>query len=193
MNIINFTGMPYIRLYRFELFCDGEAQNIGFLAGLDELGLSCEKEEHLLAPFDSALKVPDAAGMRGSASYFTALGIQKFAGPIQAVISAYKENGLFDVVLHIADVQNRDLEAAVYTDVYQVCLTEHPYAPAATLLPCPCGGIPILEDWISGWEYGTTVRCPKCGATTCEGVETGNGWHNKAILYWNQRCKNSNS
>lgn len=193
MNIINPTGMPYIRLYRFELFCKGEAQNMGFLAGLDGFGLPYREEKHLLAPFDSMLKVPDVIDMKGFVSFFTPLGVREFAGSIQAVISAYKENDLFDVVLHIADVRDVDLETTVYADVYQVCLPEHPYAPVTTLLPCPCGGIPILEDWISGWETGTTIRCPKCGAIACEGVENGNGWHDKAILNWNQRCKNPNN
>lgn len=189
MNIINPSGLPYMRLYRYELFCDGENQNIGFLAGLGDLGLSSEKEERLLAPFDSLLEIPDVADMRDSMSFFTELGNRRFAGPIQAVISAYGQNGLFDVVQYIADIPDTALEEAVYKDDDQVCLTKHPYVAVATLLPCPCGGPLVLEDWICAWESGTTVRCQKCGATACDGVENGNGWRERAIRSWNQRCE----
>lgn len=56
------------------------------------------------------------------------------------------------------------------------------------LKPCPfCGGTPALEDWKYVYEYGTTIRCTVCHACISEGVEGGNGWHDRAVAKWNRR------
>lgn len=57
-----------------------------------------------------------------------------------------------------------------------------------TLEPCPhCGGRAELEDWLVGYESGTTIECVACGACVSESVVTGNGWHERAIMKWNRR------
>ena len=48
-----------MKLYRYELYCDDEPQDVGFLVGLQDLGLSSEKEDDLMYPFDSLLEIPD--------------------------------------------------------------------------------------------------------------------------------------
>ena len=41
-----------MKLYRFELAFMGEMQNVGFLHGLNDIGLDAETERQMLAPFD---------------------------------------------------------------------------------------------------------------------------------------------
>ncbi len=56
------------------------------------------------------------------------------------------------------------------------------------LKPCPfCGGEPELEDWTHVYESGTTIRCKDCDAHIVEGVDDGNGWHDRAVRKWNRR------
>lgn len=58
------------------------------------------------------------------------------------------------------------------------------------LEPCPhCGGRAELEDWLVGYESGTTIECVECGACVSESVVTGNGWHERAIKKWNRRLQ----
>lgn len=58
------------------------------------------------------------------------------------------------------------------------------------LLPCPfCGGEAKLEDWSHVWEYGTIIKCVVCGACMSEGLEDGNGWHERAVEKWNRRAQ----
>ena len=54
---------------------------------------------------------------------------------------------------------------------------------------CPhCGGKADTEDWQCGYESGTTIRCTECGACVSEGVEGGDGWHERAVAKWNRRA-----
>ncbi len=56
------------------------------------------------------------------------------------------------------------------------------------LKPCPfCGGTAELEDWKIVYESGTTIRCTSCDARIIEGVEDGDGWHDRAVEKWNRR------
>ncbi len=60
---------------------------------------------------------------------------------------------------------------------------------AGVLLPCwRCGGQAYAEDWVCGYENGTTVKCAACHAAVCEGVEGGDEWHERAIKAWNTRA-----
>ena len=61
------------------------------------------------------------------------------------------------------------------------------------LKPCPhCEGKAKIKDWISGYESGTTIICTECGASINEGVESGNGWHERAVSKWNRRAQPAN-
>ena len=45
-----------MKLYRFELAFMGEMQNVGFLHGLNDIGLDAETERQMLAPFALKMK-----------------------------------------------------------------------------------------------------------------------------------------
>ena len=56
------------------------------------------------------------------------------------------------------------------------------------LRPCPfCGGPAAIKDEQHGYEDLTLIQCDNCGACICESVETGNGWHHRAVEKWNSR------
>ena len=60
---------------------------------------------------------------------------------------------------------------------------------AGLLLPCwRCGGQARIDDWVCGYENGTTIECTACHAVVCEGVEGGDGWHERAVKAWNTRA-----
>lgn len=81
----------------------------------------------------------------------------------------------------------------VLTDERRALLGDHEAAKrltdAGVLLPCwRCGGQARIEDWACGYENGTTIECMTCHAVVCEGIEDGNGWHERAIQAWNTRA-----
>ena len=54
------------------------------------------------------------------------------------------------------------------------------------LKACPhCGGHAEIDDWTCGYESGTSVYCIQCGASVNDGVENGDGWHDRAVTAWN--------
>lgn len=115
-----------MKLYRYELFCDEETQDVGFLVGVKDLGLSSEAEDSLVEPFDSMLKIPDTPEMRNSVSFFTEDGNNVFNAAIQNVISAY-EDSIFDVMVTTLILEEDQYERIVYQDEYQVCLPKTLY------------------------------------------------------------------
>lgn len=55
---------------------------------------------------------------------------------------------------------------------------------------CPfCGGEAMIEDWTCAYEIGTSIRCSTCGAAIHEGIEDGNGCHDRAVKAWNRRAQ----
>lgn len=63
-----------------------------------------------------------------------------------------------------------------------------------TLKPCPfCDGKAMIEDWLCGYEKGTTIQCKRCGACISENVESCpcGDWHSMAIKKWNARIATS--
>lgn len=57
------------------------------------------------------------------------------------------------------------------------------------LKSCPfCGGEAMVEDWTCAYEIGTSIRCSTCGAAIHEGIEDGNGCHDRAVKAWNRRA-----
>ena len=111
-------GIP---LYRYELYCDGEYQEVGFLAGIEDIGLSIEKEERLLRPFTEKLTDPWHPQMSRSVSFFSAKGNEEFCDAIRELVSAY-EGSMFEVKLVTVSLPPSMLKKAIYKDEYQVCL-----------------------------------------------------------------------
>lgn len=110
-----------LKLCRYELFCDNEPQDVGFLVGLEDLGLSTETEDFLLAPFDTMLNVPDSPYMRDSASFFTPAGNEKFQAAIQAVCEAYS-GSMFHIKVAELDFPQDYASEILYQDRDQVCI-----------------------------------------------------------------------
>ena len=115
-----------MKLYRYELYCEDEPQDVGFLVGVEDLGLSCEKEEALLYPFDSLLQIPKSPYMRDSVSFFTEEGHTRFQPDIFRVAAAY-EDSIFDIKLCTIDLPEDYLDAVIYQDENQVCLPRNLY------------------------------------------------------------------
>lgn len=58
------------------------------------------------------------------------------------------------------------------------------------LKSCPfCGGEAKIEDWTCAYEIGTSIRCSTCGAAIHEGIEDGDGCHDRAVKAWNRRAQ----
>lgn len=60
------------------------------------------------------------------------------------------------------------------------------------LKSCPfCGGEAKIEDWTCAYEIGTSIRCSTCGAAIHEGIEDGDGCHDRAVKAWNRRAQDT--
>ncbi len=110
-----------MRLYRYELFCDEEPQDVGFIVGLDDLGLSAEQEEHLLALFDKNLEIPNIP-QRNTLCFFTEYGNHRFKNAIDALVDAYY-GSIFDVKCCILDFPDACFDDILYQDEDQVCIS----------------------------------------------------------------------
>ena len=120
-----------MKLYRYELYCEEEPQDVGFLVGVQDLGLSCEAEENLLYPFDSMLDIPDSPFMCDSVSLFTESGNKRFQTDIFRVAAAY-EDSIFDVMLCTLDFPGHLLDKVVYQDEDQICIPRKLYQETLT-------------------------------------------------------------
>lgn len=115
-----------MKLYRYELYCEEEPQDVGFLVGVEDLGLSCEAEENLLEPFDRMLKIPDLPGMRDSVSFFTEQGNARFQTDIYRVVSAFQDS-IFDIKRCRFELPDTYLNSVIYQDDDQVCIPRELY------------------------------------------------------------------
>lgn len=111
-------------LTRFELFCNGEAQRLGFLQGLDETGISEDLHSELVYKFNKELNLPPQHIFKQKvdsdkyiASYFTQEGLSKFKKEINNVVKAINEEDIFSVG---KIVTNKDDNLVLYEDKYQV-------------------------------------------------------------------------
>lgn len=115
-----------MRLYRYELSCDGDYQEVGFLVGLQDIGLSNEVEERLLAPFNSKLAIPDSAEIRNAVFFFTEYGRHILKDEIQAVCDAYNDS-IFDVDFATLRLPESHYDKIIYADLYQICIPQKTY------------------------------------------------------------------
>lgn len=107
-----------MRFYRFELAYYGEHQDVGFLQGLDEIGLETETEAWLLDQFEP-LPCPDLAPFvvgEQVSFWFTELGLRTFISAIRKVQAQILDYG-WEVLFSVIDVSPEELaERAVYSD-----------------------------------------------------------------------------
>lgn len=111
-------------LTRFELFCNGEAQRVGFLQGLEDTGLPEDTQSALVYNFNKELKMPPrnifkrkVGNGKYIASYFTQEGLKKFNTEIKNVIKAINDDGIYTVGKIIT---NKEEHLTLYEDEYQV-------------------------------------------------------------------------
>ena len=108
-----------MKVYRFELAFDGRPQNIGFLQGIDEMGLPLKQEIHLLELFDS-LPCPKLNAWDPLEFWFTEVGFRTYTSAFREYKQALSET-LWDLIFEVKDVSAEELGWAVYQDEYQVC------------------------------------------------------------------------
>jgi len=116
--------------YRLELAFDGVPQNVGFFAGIDEVGLPSKTELQILDAFHE-LECPDLAGHKVS-FWFTSSGYKKYAKPLQEakeVLKAYNWQVLLAQMCFSRDF-------ALWSDEYQAAFEEGrlPIVPREVLL-----------------------------------------------------------
>lgn len=110
--------------YRYELYIGDECQEIGFLQGLDDTGLSEDVKEELIAGFYELVIPEDIFKMGRTKSFFTEEGNAYFASAIEAVIDAYEDDGLFDVECVCISLSQLP-GAAAYVDDWQVLVWDN--------------------------------------------------------------------
>lgn len=108
-----------MRFHRFELaFCD-EPQNIGFMQGLEDVGLPIELESELHQPFDDELESPVIRSITHEQVefWFTEAGYQKFLPHILKIAAAIAQHN--DDWCLLYGTMDADVSTAVYSDQYQ--------------------------------------------------------------------------
>jgi hypothetical protein len=104
--------------YRFEIWLEGEPAGVGFLQGLDDIGLDDDKVDQLISPFDMELPYPpdDVLEEGWTKSWFTEEGYDHFRSAIDAVCAAYWETDMWEAVRIAQD----DVDDIVYQDQFQI-------------------------------------------------------------------------
>lgn len=102
------------KLFRFELAFDGEPQGVGFLQGLDDVGLWSIVRDELYSLFDS-LPICELDEPDGVSFWFTEAGLRKYEGAINRVSNEITEEGWQLIGAVIDD----SLEDVLYRDDFQ--------------------------------------------------------------------------
>ena len=120
-------GVMGMKLYRYELYCNGEPQDVGFIVGLSRVVCNkwCELSDNqlnqLLEPFDTLLKFHRVAS-EDTVSFFTEHGRDVLYNAINNVADVYigSEYSVHEVVIDLPDEDEYQIK---YEDRYQVYLT----------------------------------------------------------------------
>lgn len=112
---------------RYELYFEGEPQNIGMMMGLDDIEINEDESEELLERFNKKLPlIPQIRTFDDSithfpACYFTEKGMETFKQEIDALVEAihYKDNGWSVNVVTLSNVLEDDI---YYKDDYQAVI-----------------------------------------------------------------------
>jgi hypothetical protein len=104
--------------YRFEAWLEGEPSGVGFMQGLQDIGIGEEEENRLLARFNEELPYPpdDILEMTCTKSWFTEAGYEYFRPEIDAICTTYWETDMWEAIRLEAET----LDNIIYEDEYQV-------------------------------------------------------------------------
>lgn len=111
------------KLFRYEMFFEGQYQDIGVFMGLKETNLREGIQRYLLSPFDDELIVPDTnlylceEKNKKVLAFFTEKGEEKFKKYVDKLSLEVYEDEVFDVGRIIIDLKEEDI---VYKDEYQL-------------------------------------------------------------------------
>ena len=122
-------------LYRYELYCDDEYQDVGFMQDMCDI-FSKDKAKELCYFFDKYLQVPKYCKFteRHTCAFFTELGIRKFQKQIQAIIKAYEEETIFEV--KCIEINEEEIEDAIlYKDKFQIIVKGSVVHKETTFIP----------------------------------------------------------
>lgn len=103
------------RYFRFELAFDGEAQNIGFLTGIDDIGLDIHCEVELLAPFES---LPCPHIHTRCEFWFTEDGLCRYQDALMDIARTIRKKN-WQLIYAVFDASEEDLGNRVYCDKWQ--------------------------------------------------------------------------
>ena len=105
---------------RFELYLDGEPQEVGFIVGLNELDLDYEIQDFIMEDFNENLPFPEISEEQWKhtpLAYFTEKGLERFKKSIQQLLDVYETYNFFDVVKLETSLSDKTI---IYEDAYQV-------------------------------------------------------------------------
>ena len=107
-----------MKLYRLELAFMGVLQNVGFVHGLNDIGLDAETERQMLAPFD---KLPRKfLGSSANVSFwFTMDGLHRYLPAIQMLEKEIEPVG-WNLLCATMDISKNELTVAKYQDSEQI-------------------------------------------------------------------------
>ena len=105
---------------RYELYLDGEPQEVGFIVGLNELDLDLDVQDFVMEDFNENLPIPhidEKYWKQTPLAYFTEKGLERFRQSIQRLLDMYENYNFFDVVKLETSLSDKTI---VYEDEYQV-------------------------------------------------------------------------
>lgn len=106
---------PSTRYFRFELAFDGVPQEVGFLTGVDDIGLDMKSENELLAPFES---LPCPRVHTRCKFWFTESGLRRYADDLTAFAKRIRKEN-WDLIYAVFEASEEDLKQRVYHDRWQ--------------------------------------------------------------------------
>lgn len=105
---------------RYELYLDGEPQEVGFIVGLNELDLDLDVQDFIMEDFNDNLpfpKISDEDWKNTPLAYFTEKGLERFKVSIQRLLELYENYNFFEVVKLESTLSDKTI---IYEDAYQV-------------------------------------------------------------------------
>jgi hypothetical protein len=112
---------------RYELYYDGEPQDVGLMMGLDDVGMDEDEVEMLMERFNTELPlIPQIRTFQESTThfsgcFFTEKGLERFQKEIEELVQAihFKENGWSVHAVELTTVLDEDI---YYQDDYQAVI-----------------------------------------------------------------------